>query len=49
VSQATKTKPADNIEQQWVQWAKTTDSISTPGAKMYLDANIDEGASTVDA
>lgn len=33
----------------WVQWAKTTDSIETPGDKMYLDANTNEGVSTVDA
>jgi len=49
VSQATKTPPPADIEQQWVDWAKAEDSVVNPGAKMYLDANIAEGVFTQDA
>ncbi len=49
VLQATKTLPTSTTEQTWVDWAKTTDSVKTPGAKMYLDANIEEGVATEDA
>ncbi|WP_052960148.1 Ig-like domain-containing protein [Mycobacterium sp. EPa45] len=49
VSQATKTPPPSDIEQQWVDWAKTTDSVANPGSKMYLDQNTDEAADPADA
>ncbi|TGD89872.1 hypothetical protein BayCH28_04610 [Mycolicibacterium sp. CH28] len=47
--QATKQLPTATTEQTWVDWAKTNDSVVTPGAKMYLDANIEEGVATEDA
>ena len=49
VSQVLGITPADDIEEQWVQWAKTTDSVQNPGRKMYLDANIEEGVELADA
>jgi hypothetical protein len=47
VAQATNTAPRS--EQEMVDLAKATDSVTQPGAKMYLGENISDGVSGGDA
>ncbi|ODQ84700.1 hypothetical protein BHQ17_26260, partial [Mycolicibacterium holsaticum] len=47
VGQATQSTPP--TEEYMVMLAKTTDSVATPGQKMYLHENIEEGVAGQDA
>ncbi|BBX20491.1 hypothetical protein [Mycolicibacterium duvalii] len=47
VGQATRSTPP--TEERMVELAKTTDSVATPGRKMYLHERIDEGVDEQDA